>query len=120
MSDKQKSNETVAQDWFSREVAWFMRSYDPCYPASGESSNERDGDTYSLVFRGSKAHEEGGESIELRATIYADGVCTLKESKYMQDCDGPLDHHWEAVVVDGKIERGDSWQRDHFAEQAGY
>lgn len=109
-----------AYDWFAKEVGWFLISGCNDFPARGEVTGTSTENEQVMRFNGGQAHEEGGKSVEIVARKYEDGTIQISNSQYMSDCDGPLEHHWTGYIVNGEVVEDARWQRDGYAEMAGY
>lgn len=117
--DIDKKNEEAAEKWFRNQIGWYMSGGCDQYPHTGKTTSTADEHGMVRRFHGGHAHDEGGESIEIKIA-FDDGLWELSRSTYSRDCDGPLDRHWEATIDNGKIVDEDSHQRDHYAESMGY
>lgn len=116
----EKSDWSIAEDWFASQVGWFMIMGDDNYPARGEVTSTSKCNERTLRFYGSCPHEEGGETLELSIHQHQNGLVELDRCLRASDCDGPLDRNWSGFVRDGEIVEESRSQRDYFAETWGY
>lgn len=116
----QKNDWDIAHEWFSGTIGGFLSLGDDEYPARGKVTGTTDDGVEILRFNGGRAHDEGGESIEVSIVKYQNGYIELSRSSYATDCDGPLDRHWDGKIKNGEVVEVGYSQRDHYAERMGY
>lgn len=116
--DMEHINADKARAWIENEASSMQRFYasaeDPCVVTT---YTKADG---TFVARESHNTDEGHETRHAEATPHADGTWSLSRNRYSVCCDGPFETLDRYRVENGEVVETERWQRDVYAEMAGY